>query len=231
MNRIQLVRIIATVILVTVLWIASRNVRLVPTRGQNLLELGLDFVRVNIAEEVLGKKNGRAYVPLLTVMFFGILALNITGVIPLLNIAGTSLIGIPLLLAIVSLVAFVYAGIKKHRTLGYLKATLFPSGVPWPLYIILTPIEFLSAFILRPATLTIRLLANMVAGHLLLVTFFLMTHFLFFQASAAMKPVGVLALGAALAFTLFEVFVAALQAYIFTLLTAVYLSLSLEDAH
>jgi len=229
LNRIQLVRIIATLVLVALFWLASRNVRLVPTRGQSIAEMALDFVRVNIAEEVIGKNRAKPYVSLLTVMFWAILAMNITGIIPGLNIAGTSVIGVPLILAVVSLIAFIIAGVKAQGGWGFTKASLFPPGVPWPLYIILTPIEILSTFILRPATLTVRLLANMVAGHLLLVTFFAMTHYLFFEASAAIKGVGVVAFGAAFAFTLFEIFVAALQAYIFTLLSAVYLSLSLGD--
>jgi len=228
-NRIQLVRIVATLVLAVLFWLASRNVRLVPTRAQSVAEMALDFVRVNIAEEVIGKKRARPYVPILTFMFFAILAMNLTGIIPGLNIAGTSVIGVPLLLAIVSLFAFIIAGVKAQGGWGFTKNALFPPGVPWPLYFILTPIEILSTFILRPATLTIRLLANMVAGHLLLVTFFAMTHFLFFEAAAAVKGVGVLAFGAAFAFTLFEIFVAALQAYIFTLLSAVYLSLSIGD--
>ena len=73
------------------------------------------------------------------------------------------------MLAIVAYVVFIYAGIKKHGVGRYFKNQLFPAGVPWPLYILLTPVEFLSTFILRPITLTLRLLMNMVAGHMLLV--------------------------------------------------------------
>mgnify|MGYP005824100567 CR=1 FL=1 len=131
-------------------------------------------------------------------------------------------------LAVVAWIAFVVAGIRAHGVFGFVRTSLFPSGVPWPVYIILAPIELVSTFILRPATLTIRLMANMLAGHLLLVLFFSMTSWLFLEASGALKAVGVLTFGAAFAFTIFEIFVAALQAYIFTLLTAVYISLSVE---
>jgi len=124
----------------------------------------------------------------------------------------------------------VVAGIKAHGAIGFVRASLFPSGVPWPIYIILAPIELISTFILRPATLTVRLMANMLAGHLLLVMFFSMTSFLFVETSGLMKGLGVLTFGAAFAFTLFEIFVAVLQAYIFTLLTAVYISLA-QEAH
>ncbi|MPV38124.1 F0F1 ATP synthase subunit A [Georgenia subflava] len=229
-NRISLVRVIATVLLVVLFWLAARNTKLVPGRAQSVGELALGFVRGNVAEEVLGKDLGRKYTPLLCVIFFGVLFMNITGVIPFLNIAGSSVIGFPLLMALIAYVAFIYAGVKAHHGGGkFLKSQLFPPGVPWPIYIILAPIEFLSTFILRPATLTIRLLANMLSGHLLLVLCFGATHYLFFEASGAMTPFGVGTLAAGFAFTLFEIFIAALQAYIFTLLTAVYINLSVES--
>jgi F-type H+-transporting ATPase subunit a len=229
-NRITLVRWFSVIVLCTLFWVAASRARLIPTRGQSMAEIGLDFVRVNIAEEVLGKNHARPYVPLLTTMFFAILAMNITGVLPGLNIASTSVVAVPLLLAAAAFVAFVWTGIKSHGVLGYLRTSLFPSGVPWPLYVILTPIEIISTFILRPATLTVRLMANMLAGHLLLVTFFGLTNYLFFEASTAVKAVGLLTFGAAFAFTIFEIFISALQAYIFTLLTAVYINLS-QEAH
>ena len=227
-NRIAVVRIVSALVLCALFWVAANRASLVPGRGQNVAELALDFVRVNIAEEVLGERRARPHVPLLTVMFFAVLAMNITGVVPLLNIASTSVVTVPLILAVVAWIAFVAAGIKAHGVLGFVRASLFPAGVPWPIYIILAPIELISTFILRPATLTVRLMANMLAGHLLLVLFFSMTSYLFVEASGAMKGLGLLAFGAAFAFTLFEIFVAVLQAYIFTLLTAVYISLSQE---
>jgi len=222
----MLVRVIATVVLVVLFGLAARRAKLVPGRAQGMVEMALDLVRVNIAEEVLGKESGRRATPVLTVIFFGVLAMNITGVIPGLNIAGSSVVGMPLLFAAIAFVAFIVAGIRSQGTGGYFKSALFPAGVPPVLYIILTPIEFLSTFILRPATLTIRLLANMVAGHLLLVLAFGATHFLFFQATGALKAAGALTFAVGLAFTVFEIFIAALQAYIFALLTAVYIQLS-----
>jgi len=229
-NRITLVRLLAAVVLCLLFWLAARRATLVPGRAQSIAEIGLDFVRVNIAEEVLGKHHARPYVPLLTVMFWAILAMNITGVVPGLNIASTSVVAVPLILAVVAWLVFVGTGIKQHGVLGYLGASLFPKGVPWPLYIILAPIELISTFILRPVTLTVRLMANMLAGHMLLVTFFLMTSYLFVEASGALKAMGLVTFGAAFAFTIFEIFIAALQAYIFTLLTAVYINLS-QEAH
>ncbi len=229
MNRVMLIRVLATVVLCLLFWLAARRAKLVPGRGQNMAEMVLDFVRVEIAESILGKERARRYVSVLTVIFLAVFAMNITGVVPLLNIAGSSVIGFPLTMAVIGYVLFIAAGIRAHGVVGYFRKSLFPSGVPWPVYVILTPIEFISTFVLRPATLTIRLLVNMISGHLLLVLCFSATSYLFFEASVAIKAVGVLTLAAGLAFTIFEIFIAALQAYIFALLSAAYIDLSLES--
>ena len=204
--------------------------RMVPGRYQSLIEYGFDFVRVSIGEELLGKKETRRFLPILTSMFFMILFMNITGIIPGLNIAGTAVIGVPLVLALVSYVTFIYAGIKKSPK-NFFKNSLFPAGVPWPIYFIVTPIEFISTFIIRPVTLTLRLLMNMVVGHLLLVLFFSATQFFFFSAGGFWPLLGLGSLAFGFAFTLFEILVALLQAYVFTLLTAVYLQLALAEEH
>ena len=103
--------------------------------------------------------------------------------------------------------------------------------MPWPVYIIVTPIELISTFIIRPITLTLRLLMNMVVGHLLLVLFFAATQFFFFTAGGWWSLLGVGSLAFGLAFTLFEILVAVLQAYVFTLLTAVYIQLAVAEEH
>jgi F-type H+-transporting ATPase subunit a len=233
-NRIILIRFVMAAILIVLFWLGTRNMKLVPTKGQSLAEMALDVVRVNIAEDLLGKKDGTRFLPLLTAIFFTVLAMNIPGIIPGMNVAGSSLIGMPLVLALVSYVTFVYAGLKKHP-LTFLKASLFPPGVPWPIYIIVTPIEFFSIFILRPITLALRLLMNMVAGHLLLVLCFSATNFFFFSAAldeagwARFFGLGTFAFG--FVFSLFEILVAVLQAYVFTLLTTVYIQLALAEEH
>lgn len=230
MNRIMMIRIVVLLSLMLFFYLATRRMSLIPTRAQSLAELGLGLVRVNIAEDLLGKKDAARFLPLLTTFFFLILGMNITGIVPAMNIAGTSVIGIPLLLAIVAYVVFIYAGLKKHPA-AFLRNSLFPPGVPWPLYIIVTPIEFVSTFILRPITLTLRLLMNMIVGHLLLVLFFLATSFFFFEVDGVAKLFGVGTLAFGFVFTLFEILVAVLQAYVFTLLTTVYIQLALADEH
>ncbi len=230
-NRITMVRVIAAVVMVSIVWIVARRARIIPGRGQAALEMALDFVRVQIADEVMGAERARKYVPFLTTLFIAIVFFNITGVVPFLNIAGTSLIGLPIVMALWVYVMYLGAGVRKHGLLGYLKVNLFPPGVPWPIYLLLTPIEALQIFVLRPATLALRLAANMIAGHLLLVLTFSATHYFLLEATGAFKAVGAVSLAAALAFTLFEIFVALLQAYVFVMLATVYLNMSLEEEH
>jgi F-type H+-transporting ATPase subunit a len=203
---------------VLVFWLGTRKMTIIPGRFQSLVEMGLGFVRTNIAHDLLGKKDGDRFLPILTTMFFMILFMNITGIIPFLNIAG------------VSYVTFIYAGVKKSPK-NFFKNSLFPSGVPWPIYFIVTPIEFISTFIIRPITLTLRLLMNMMVGHLLLVLFFSATSFFLLTAGGwwSILAAGSLAFG--FAFTLFEILVAVLQAYVFALLTAVYIQLAVAEEH
>ncbi|MDQ0574803.1 F-type H+-transporting ATPase subunit a [Agromyces albus] len=229
-NRIILVRFVAVAALILVFWLGTRRMQVVPGRFQSLVEMGLDLVRVNIADDLLGKKDGKRFLPLLTTIFFMVLFMNLTGVIPFLNIAGTSVIGVPLVLAIVAYVSFIYAGIRKNPK-NFFKNSLFPSGVPWPVYIIVTPIEFISTFIIRPITLTLRLMMNMIVGHLLLVLFFAATQFFFFTAGGGWAALGVGSLAFGFVFTLFEILVAVLQAYVFALLTAVYIQLAVAEEH
>ncbi len=229
-NRIILIRFLMVALIIILFWLGTRKLRLVPGRGQSLVEMGLDFIRVNVAEDLLGKVDGRRFLPILTSLFFLILAFNITGIIPGLNIAASSTVGLPLVLALVSYVTFIYAGIKKSPK-NFFKNSLFPAGVPWPVYIIVTPIELISTFIIRPVTLTLRLLMNMIVGHLLLVLFFSATQFFFFNAEGLFKLFGIGSLAFGFAFTLFEILVALLQAYVFTLLTAVYIQLALAEEH
>src|SRR3712207_375924 len=152
MNRIMMLRLLVVAVLVLMFWLGTRNMSIVPGRFQTLIEMALNLVRVNIAEDVLGKKDGTRFLPLLTTIFFLVLGMNLTGVIPFFNIAGSSVIGLPLVLAVIAYIAFIYAGLRKHPG-AFLKNSLFPPGVPKPIYVIVTPIEFVSIFVLRPITL------------------------------------------------------------------------------
>ena len=237
LNRIMLIRLLVMTVLVVVFWIFTSKVKsayknniLVPSRFQLIGEIALNFVRKNIAHDQLGEKDGDRFLPLLTTMFFIVLGMNITGVIPGLNIAGTSVIGLPMVLAAAAYVTFIYAGVRKPGG-HFFSAALFPAGVPKAFYVLVTPIEFLSTFILRPVTLALRLMMNMIAGHLLLVLCFSATQYFFFNAEGLFKFFGAGTFLFGFAFTLFEILVAFLQAYVFTLLTTVYIQLALADEH
>ena len=237
MNRIMIIRVLIMVLLLVVfsLWAgkfkgSAKKGKLVPGRFQLMGEISIDFVRKSIAHDQLGQKDGDRFLPLLTTIFFTTLGMNITGIIPSLNIAGSSLIGLPIVMAVASYVTFIYAGVKKHGG-HFFTSALFPAGVPAAFYILVTPIEFLSTFILRPVTLALRLTMNMIAGHLLLVLCFSATQFFLFNSEGIFKAFGAGTFLFGFVFTLFEILVAFLQAYVFTLLTTVYIQLALADEH
>jgi F-type H+-transporting ATPase subunit a len=224
------VRLIMIAVVLIVLCIIASRAKLVPGRSQSIVELLIEFVNGSIIKNTLGLKNGKQFAPFLITLFFFILTMNISGVIPGLNLAGTSVIGLPLLLALWTFVVYVSAGVKKRGFAGYLKHETAPPGLPKPIYLLLVPIEFLQVVLIRWASLTIRLLANMVAGHIMLVVFIGLTHGLLFSGSwlVAVSPfAGALAIG----IYGFEIFVAALQAFIFTILAAVYIQMATSDEH
>jgi F-type H+-transporting ATPase subunit a len=229
-NRIMLIRFIAVIALVLLFWLGTRRMRLVPGRFQSLIEMGLGVVRVNIAEDLLGKKDGQRFLPIITTIFFMVLFMNLTGVIPFMNMAGTAVIGVPLVLAAVAYVTFIYAGIKKSPG-SFLKNALFPPGVPKPILILVTPIEFISTFVLRPVTLTLRLMMNMIVGHMLLVLFFSASSFFIFALGQGWIVFGVGSLAFGFVFTVFEILVSVIQAYVFALLTTVYIQLAVAEEH
>ena len=180
---------------------------------------------------MLSKEHARRFAPFLTTLFLAVFTFNITGVLPFLNMPGTALIGLPIIMALWVYVMYLVVGVKQHGFGGYLKTSLFPAGVPKVIYVLLTPIEFLQVFLLRPATLALRLAANMIAGHLLLVLCFGATQYFLFEAAGALAAMGSVTFVAGFAFTLFEIFVSALQAYVFVMLSSVYLNMAVEEEH
>lgn len=229
-TRINLIMLLVTGAIAVFFILAFRKPKLVPAGAQNIGEMALDLAHAQVIGEVMGKR-GRRFAPLLITMFFMILGMNVTGLIPLLNMPATAVIGIPLVLAIVSYVTFNYVGIKAHGFGKYMHANLVPPGVPGPMLLLAVPIEFVSTFILRPFTLAVRLMANMMSGHILLVLFYSATSYFLFDSAGVMKLFGIASYAAGFAFTLFECLVIVLQAYIFTLLTAVYIDGALSVEH
>lgn len=228
MNRLVIARLLVAATLAVVFYLIASGLKLRPGRIQWLSEFLAGFVRDSIGIELLGTSRGRRYSTILGFVFFGVLGMNLTGIIPGIDIAASSVVAVPIVFAAVSYVTFIVAGIKARGGARFLGEQLFPPGVPWPLYFLLTPIEFISTFVIRPLTLAIRLLANMMAGHMLLALSYFGTQTLLL-ATMFMKPLAILTFGASIVATLFEIFVAALQAYVFTILTAVYIKMSVES--
>ncbi|MDH4169569.1 MAG: F0F1 ATP synthase subunit A [Acidimicrobiia bacterium] len=199
---------------------------LVPAGMSNVAESGVDFIEDSVIMQTMGP-DGLKYLPFLTTMFFFLFFSNITEVIPGIQFPANSRMAIPLLLALLVWVIYNVVGVRSQGFFGYLKNSLFPPGVPVALYIIVTPIELVSTFVVRPFSLAIRLWANMVAGHLLLVTFAVLTATLWESTYVgAALPFAMLVL-----MTGFEILVSALQAFIFTILTAVYIGGSMHPEH
>ncbi|MFL0514293.1 F0F1 ATP synthase subunit A [Brevibacterium luteolum] len=222
-NRVMLVRVIAAAALCILMVMAAKRAKLIPSRGQSMAELSLDFVRHSIAEQTMGKERGRKFLPLIATIFFMVLAMNLTGLIPFLNLAGTSVVGVPMLLAVIVYFTYHTEGIRSLGVGGYLKNALVLPNVPPVMHVLLIPIEFLTKFVIQPFTLTLRLLANMLVGHLLLVLCFSATWFFFFDAAMGFKFFGFLTLFGGLFMTALKLLVSVLQAYIFALLAAVYI--------
>ena len=231
LNRLMIIRVVFALLIALFFLVALRGRKLVPRGAQNVAEIALDFVRVQIAEEIIGKKDGNRFMPLLATIFFLVFAMNLPAVIPGLNISPNARIGMPLVLALAAYVAFIYAGSKKYGFFSWVGKSVVVPGIPPLLHLLVVPIEFISTFILRPATLTIRLMANMLGGHIMLVLLFSATNFFFWQLNG-WTALSALTLVGAVAFTLFELIVIFLQAYVFALLTAVYIELAIHaDSH
>ena len=229
-NKTVLIYIAAVVITSAIFLLAGRKTgSLVPAGIQHVAESGVTFIEESVVMETIGEE-GKKFMPFLTTMFFFILFSNIFEVIPGIQFPANSRMAIPITLALVVWVIYNYVGIRSQGLGGYLKNSLFPPGVPVALYLIVTPIELVSTFIVRPFSLAIRLWANMVAGHLLLVTFAILSHTMF--TSGIVGKVGSIAPFAMLTMmTGFEILVSVLQAFIFTILTAVYIGGSMHPAH
>jgi F-type H+-transporting ATPase subunit a len=162
---------------------------------------------------------------MLTTMFITILVFNACGVIPGMNMAATASVMMPLMFALWTFAQYWIAACREQGFFKYMKNELFPPGVPPVLYVLIAPIQLIEVMIIQPLSLTIRLFANMLAGHLLVGTCLVFTQWYLIEVpSISMKPVGALWLLAGLVFVCFELFVAALQSYIFTTLSAVYIN-------
>ena len=228
-NRVVLQMFLVVLLVWGLFFFAFRRPGLVPSGLQNAMESIVDFIRNQVVLEVIGR-DGLRFLPYLTTLFVFVFFGNLGGVIPPVFFPLNGRMALPAIMAICSLLLFISVGISQQGFGHYFKNALFPPGIPWPVYILLTPIEFVSTFIVRPVTLAIRLLANMIAGHLILTVFFVATGYLLTSMNiSALFGIGALVFSVAL--IAFELFVAGLQAYVFTILSAVYIAGALEPEH
>jgi F-type H+-transporting ATPase subunit a len=226
---IQLV--IAAVLVFGFLYVAAKQRSLVPGRLQYAGEGAYGFVRNSVARDVIGSHDFMRFVPYLLTLFSFILINNLFATIPFFQFPTFSRSGMVYGLAALSWIIYNWVGIKKHGFGGYMKLQCVPANIHGPILALLVPLEFMSNLLVRPVTLALRLFANMFAGHLLLILFALGGEYLLIHGSALVKPVGLLAWVLFIAVAFLEILVQFLQAYVFTLLNAMYLSGALADEH
>ncbi|KAB2345952.1 F0F1 ATP synthase subunit A [Actinomadura rudentiformis] len=231
LTKPTLIVLLSALAIIVFAWRAFRAPQLVPKGVQNVGEVAYLFVRDQVARPMIGA-DGDRWMPFLFSTFFFILFMNLSGVIPVLQLPATSHIAIPIVLALVVYVMMLFLSIKHQGLVGYFKNMMFPPGLPGPIYVILAPIELLSNIILRPFTHAVRLFANMFAGHLL-IAFFASVAWWFLAEKLTVLGAGIGIVGflMSIIMTAFEIFVQSLQAFIFTLLAASYIGGALHPEH
>ncbi|MDY6055725.1 F0F1 ATP synthase subunit A [Micrococcus sp.] len=219
----QMALVLLSVVLITAFFAwAMRRPKLVPGRAQWLAESGYSFVRNDIARDILGERNFKQWVPLLFGLFFFILVNNIFGAIPFLQLPTFSHAGSAYALALIVYVIWIGVGLRHHGP-GYFKLAVVPSGVPGWILPLLVPLEIISNFIVRPLTHSLRLMATMLAGHMIVMLAGTGAAFLITQTdSLLLQGTGVLVILGSVALYFLELLIMYLQAFVFTLLTAIY---------
>ena len=208
----------------------TKRAAIVPSKGQWVTESAYGFIRNGVARDIIGSKDFLRFVPLLFSMFVLILVNNLFGVLPPIQFPTMSRIGIPIALTLVVYVTYHYIGIKRVGLRAYFK-NLVPPGLPGWIVPFIFVLEVITFFITRPLTLALRLFGNMFAGHLLLLLFITGGEYLMINGSFGLKIAGAGSFAMAFVLTVFEMLIEFLQAYIFTLLAAMYIAGSLSDEH
>ena len=226
---IQLV--LAGVLVFWFLYAASKQRAMVPGKLQYAGEGAYGFVRNTIGRDIIGSHDFMRFVPYLVTLFFFILVNNFMGAIPFIQFPTFSRAGMVYGLAGMSWVIYNWVGIKKHGFSGYIKLQTVPAGITGPMLLLLVPLEAMSNLIVRPITLALRLFANMLAGHLLLILFALGGEYLIMEMAIQYAPVGIVAWLMFIAISFLEILIQFLQAYVFVLLNAMYISGAVADEH
>ena len=225
-NKVVLLEWLAAVLVFGFFWAAARRRSLVPTGVQNAGEALMEFVQNEIILQAMGPE-GMSWTPFLMTLFTFIFVCNIFEVVPVIQMPVTARIALPMFLALIVFVSYHVVGVRRNGVLGYLKASMVPPGVPKGILPLVALNLFVEFIFTKPFSLGVRLFANLLAGHLLLVTFSVLTAALF-----SATYIGAVVPGALLvALYAFEVLVSVLQAFIFTMLTAVYLGGAMHPQH
>jgi F-type H+-transporting ATPase subunit a len=204
---------LASALLLLAFLVSSRKRAMVPKGLYNFLEMLVQFVRDEIAVKNIGARDADRFVPYLCTAFFFILFVNLFGLIPWAATA-TGNVSVTLCLAAFTFLATQWAAIRAQGLGGYLYH--LTGGVPWPLWPIMIPVEVLGLFT-KPFALTIRLFANMIAGHIVILSLL----GLIFALNSPFVAIGSVPM--ALAIFLLEIFVGFVQAYIFTMLSSLFI--------
>lgn len=214
--------IVALILLIT-LYLVSRNYKssLIPRGLSNIVEITVLFVRDEIVKPTIGKGYEK-FLPYLLTVFFFILLSNFFGLIPY-AVTVTGNIAVTAALAGISFIAIQIGGIKSHGIWGYFKG-LIPSGMPPLILIIIIPLEILGLFT-KPFALCIRLFANMIAGHVVILS---LLGLIFILQTAFVAPVSI---AFAIFIYLLELLIALIQAYIFTILTSLFIGMAVHQEH
>ncbi len=231
-NKVGVIAVAAALIGIVVFMLAgSKDPLKAPTGVRNLAETSVTFIENDIVMQTMGK-DGLRWTPFLLSLFVFIYLCNLPGILPILQMPATARMAIPLFLALTVWVVYNAVGLR-HNGIKYLTLMAWPPGVPVAMRPLVGLIELLSNIVLRPFSLAVRLFANMLAGHMLLITFAFLTNALFFAQTKqfALKPMAVLPFFMLVFLTAFEVLVGFLQAYIFTILTAVFINSARHPEH
>ena len=212
---------VASVLLIGSLLIAFRQPRLVPSGLANFFEAIVVFLRDEVVMPVMGEQ-GRHYLPYLLTVFFFILFCNLLGLIPY-SATATGNISVTAALALCTFILTQAVGISNNGLFGYLKS-LVPGGMPSWVLPIMIPVEIVSLFA-KPFALCIRLFANMIAGHVIILVFL---GLIILLKSYLVAPFSI---AFAVAIYLLEIFIGFLQAFIFTLLSALFISMAAHPEH
>lgn len=221
---------LAVAVIIVFFLVAYRKPTLVPSRAQWLAESIYGFGRDGIARDVIGPEGVR-FAPYITTLFSFIAVMNVLGIVPGFQVAPTAHIAFPAALALISYVLYLSVGIRRHGLRRFLKRIFVPPAAPAWLLPIMAPLEGMENLLLRPFTLSVRLFANMFAGHFILQVFTLGGFALYGTGVLLLKPLSLVSWAVAVAVTFLEFLVAALQAYVFAMLNSFYIGGSLSDEH